>query len=392
MNARMKELLDKMRAKHKEAQAASAADKDKAAALLVEFGELKKEYDLEEQLFEAEKAMVPDFKDAEAKAKAGFEEKTDNGFSILAKKLKGKPLSDKEMDILTGAGTDKAKALVVDGGQGENLLIPEDVSLAINELRKSYKSAKELVNVIPTNGLTGSFNFEKGTPSGLVDFDDGDAIDASQEPEFEKKSFRIHFMGKMLYLSNILGQIEQAGLMAYINKWFVKNAIVTENKKIFKTIQVGTPKAVKGLDQLRQRVNRDLDPDAMIGARIVTNQTGFSIMDEEKDETGRPMLQPDPTAPTRMLFKGYPVEYFSDALLPNISSGKAPLFFGSLDAASYFIDLLGYQFAVSEHFRFDQNQNTMRVIEGFDNLLADKSAYLYCAFEEKEAAAEPPTP
>lgn len=382
MNAKMKAILAKMREKHAAARAAQTdGDHEKATSLLGEFKELQREFNTEKELYEAEKAMVPNFSELEGKAKAGFEGATENGFTLIGKVLRGKRLEDKEMDILTGRNSEAGKALVTGGSQGENLLIPEDVRLTITELRKQYRSAKELVTVIPTASLTGSFNFEEGAPAGLQAFDDGSEIDATDAPKFVKKTYTIKLFGKLLPISNILTQIEQAGLLAYINKWFVKNAIVTENKSIFNAVKTGTPKSIKGLAELRKAINKDLDPDAMIGARIVTNQTGFAAMDEETDKNGRPLLQPDPTQPTTMLYKGYPVDYFSDTQLPNLTGGKAPLLFGSLDAADYFMDMLGYQFAVSEHHYFGTNQNCMRLIEGFDNFLADKDVYFYGAYE-----------
>lgn len=370
MNAKMKAALDTSRAKYDEARkAADAGDKDKAAALLIEHKEAQAEFELEKQLFEAEKAMVPDFDDAEAKAKAGFEGKAENGYSILRKMLKGEDLSDKEA------------AMVVDGESGENFLIPEDVRLDIIQLRKQYKSAKELVTVIPTSSMSGSFNFEKGGVTGLQDFDDGEDVPGGDEPKFFKKPFRIAIKGKVLPVSNLLQQVEKAGLLAYLNTWFIRNAIFSENKAIFASLTEGrSPKAVKGLDQLRKAMNKDLDPSAKIGAKIVTNQTGLDQMDEEKDKNGRGLLQPDPTNATIMRYKGYEVVEYSDTELPNVD-GKAPLFFGAIDAADYFMELMGLQIASSEHAFFTKNQTAIRVMEGFDNLQADIDSTLYCLYE-----------
>lgn len=374
MNAKMKAALEKARAKYDEARkAADAGDKDKAAGLLIEHKDAQTEYEFEKQMFEAEKAMVPDFSEAEDKAKAGFEGKTENGYTILRKMLKGEQLSDKEA------------ALVVDGTSGENYLIPEDVRLDIIQLRKQYKSAKDLVTVIPTDSMSGSFNFETGGVTGLQEFDDGDDVPSGDQPSFIKKPFRIALKGKVLPVSNILQQVEKAGLLAYLNTWFIRNAIFTENRDIFTTLAAGrTPKAIQGLDQLRKAMNKDLDPSAKIGAKIVTNQTGFDQMDEEKDKNGRGLLQPDPTNATVMRYKGYEVVEYSDTELPNVS-GKAPLFFGAIDAADYFLELLGLQINSSEHALFTKNQTAIRVIEGYDNLQADIDSTLYCTYEPPAA-------
>ena len=52
-------------------------------------------------------------------------------------------------------------------------------------------------------------------------------------------------------------------------------------------------------------------------AVILTNQDGFDYLDQKKDTTGRGLLQPDPTNPTSMLFKGRPVKMVANSLLPN---------------------------------------------------------------------------
>ena len=53
-------------------------------------------------------------------------------------------------------------------------------------------SAKDLVTVVPTSSLTGSFVFEKGVPTGLADFEDGDTITEGTKPSFEQKNSKLH--------------------------------------------------------------------------------------------------------------------------------------------------------------------------------------------------------
>lgn len=138
-----------------------------------------------------------------------------------------------------------------------------------------------------------------------------------------------------------------------------------------------TVKAIKGLDELKSSINKDLDPSALIGAVIVTNQTGFDIMDSEKDAVGRPILKEDYANPTQKLFQGLPVVVFPDSQLPNVKTGQAPIFYGNLKAGCYFIDKKGYQFATSTEYKFNMNMTTMRVIESYDVIQADSTAYIY---------------
>lgn len=363
MTKQMRELLEKIKAKRSEAKGFLASgETEKAQGCMNEITDLQKQYDIAKSIFEAEKEKVPDEEPEDTKKKT-------SGFNIIAKMLRKQPLNETE------------KAMVTDGASGENLLIPEDVRLHITELRKQYKSAKSLVSIFPTNSIEGGFNFEKGSPAGLVSFDDGDDIDNTGNPEFVRKPFKIKLFGKIIPISNLLKGLEKAGLMAYINKWFVKNAIISENKDIFGALKADkTAKAVKGWAALKTAINKDLDPDALIGAVIVTNQTGFDALDGELDGMGRPILKENPADPTDKRFQGLPIHVFSDAQLPNVS-GKAPMFFGALDAGIYFIELMGLQFGASEHFLFNKNQTALRVIEGYDVIGADKDAYIYATFE-----------
>lgn len=368
MNQKMRDLIAKIEEQQNTAKTYfDANDTEKAKAALDTADELRGQYEIVKRLFEAEKNTVPDEPEPN--------QKKADGFGVIAKMLRRQKLDDTE------------KALVTGGTSGENNLMPEDVDLAIREMRKQYKSAKSLVTIIPTDTMSGGFNFENGTPAGLADLTDGSDVDGDGDPSFTRKPFAIKLKGKLIAISNVLKGAERAGLLAYINRWFVNNAVLSENADIFAALKKDkTTKAIKGLMALKASLNKDLDPSALIGGVIVTNQTGFDLMDQELDANGRPMLTPNPQNVTGRMYGGLPIEVFSDAQLPNIS-GKAPIFYGALDAGCYFIEKDGLEFAVSEHALFGKNQTAIRVIEGYDVIQADKEAYVYATFEAKAAEA-----
>ena len=378
MNKKMRELMEKIQKKHKEAEAfmveGEGRDLAKAEKLMDEADELQKEFDLEARKEKAGKAVA-------AAAEAGIPgattepnaEKAD-GFQAIAKMLNGQAMNDAEKALITG---DSAQ-------NGENYLVPEDVKLAINELRKTYISAKDIVTVEPTDALTGAVNYEKGAPAGLVDFEDGAAIDESDEPEFVRKSFKIKHKGKLIPISRILIGAEKAGLLGYINRWFIRSAILSENADIFRVLKAGynsgTPKAIAGWAALKKSINVDLDPSCKLTGHIVTNQSGFAALDEETDENGRPILQPNPANPTEKLFQGLAIKVFPDAQLANIDATHFPVFYGDTKAGATFKDYKVLEFATSEHYGFNKNQNYMRVIEGYDVMSTDTTAYIYGSF------------
>jgi HK97 family phage major capsid protein len=357
MNKRLKEIFASFQAKA--AQARSLYDEGKteeAQNAMAEAKALKQQYENEKELYDMERDGVP----AEPKPENKL-----NGFQVMAKVLRGKKLTEAENALVTG------------GANGEDYLVPEDVDTEIREYRKNYKAAKELVTVIPTDSLKGSFNFESGAPTGLVDFEDGAELSEDNGVKFELKAWAIKLMGKIFPVSNILLGSEQAGLKAYLNRFFVKNAIISENRDIFNALKEGKePTAVTSLLEIKTQKNTAIEPDYLIDGVIITNQSGFAAMDAEVDKKGRPLLSTDLKNPTEKTFDGLPIHVFSDAQLPDVD-GKHPVFVGSTKAGVYFIDKEGYNFATSEHAFFNKNQTAFRVIEGYDVLQADAKAYTY---------------
>jgi HK97 family phage major capsid protein len=370
MTKQMRELAAKMAAKQAEVDKfltdGENKDLEKAQAALDELDAMQKEYDLLERAEKAAKAGVP------ANQGAGIPGAVD-GFKALTKFLNKQGMTEEEKS-----------ALISGGENSENYLIPEDVKLEINELRKSYVSARELVTVEPTESLTGSVNYEAGTPAGLADFEDGETITEEDKPTFVRKTFTIGWKGKLIPISRILLGAEKAGLMGYLNRWFVKNAVISENAAIFGKLKAGynggTPKAVAGWEALKKSITVDLDPSCLIGAVIATNQSGFAALDAEKFEDGRPVLQANPANPTQKLFQGLPVKVYPDAQLPNIDATHFPVIYGNTKAGCTFVEHQALQFTVSEHFLFNKNQNCLRVLEGFDTMSTDTEAYIYGSF------------
>ena len=374
MNKRMRELQALIKSAMDEAQTLmTAKDFDAAEKKLDEVDTLQKEYELEARAFKMQKDEVPEAPVAEKKV---------SGFQIVAKMLGKESLTSSEKSALV-TGTSAAN--------GEEYLLPEDIKLEINELRKTYISARDIVTVETTAALSGSVNYEAGTPAGLTAFDDGDEITEETAPKFVRKLFAIKFFGKLIPISRILIGAEKAGLMGYINRWFLKNAIITENAAIFAQLKEGynggAPKAVAGWKALKKSINVDLDPSCLIDGRIVTNQSGFAALDAEEDAEGKPVLQPNPANPTEKTFQGLPVKVFPDAQLPNIDATHFPMFYGATKAGCTFIEYQGLTFDTSEHYFFGKNQNCLRVTEGFDVMGTDTSAYIYGSFTASEASA-----
>ncbi len=370
MNKRMRELQQQIAQKSTEAKGyteGESKDIAKAQALLEDIKELQKELDVLADLEKVNKGAVPT-------DPVQGEEKKASGFKALIKMLTKKPMDDKEKALISGENA----------ASGENYLLPEDVRLEINELRKSYVSARDLVTVENTNMLTGSVNYEDGEITDLVEFTDGEDLGNVEDPKFVQKKFTIRWFGGLIPISRILQGAEKGGLMGYLNRWFVRKAVRTENKDIFAKLKAGynggAPKAVAGWEALKESITVDLDPACLIDGVIATNQSGWACLDKEKDGDGNPVLQPNPANPTQKLFQGLPVKVYANAELPNIDATHFPMFYGSTKAGCTMVVYDGMEFTVSEHFLFGKNQNCMRVIEGFDTMSTDTAAYIYGSF------------
>lgn len=375
MNKKMRELQAQMLTLADEAKGfMEGENKDlaKAEEIMNQIDALQKEFDLEARLQNVAKA------DAGAAAEPAVE--TADGFKAMGKIITGKALTAEEKALISGT----------DATHGENNLVPEDVKAAINDLRKTYVSAKDLVTVVPTDSLSGSVNYESGTPAGLTAFDDGDAITEDTAPAFVKKTFTIGWHGKLIPISRALLGAEKAGLMGYLNRWFVKNAILTENASIFAKLKAGynagAPKAISGWKAFKKSITVDLDPSCLIDGVIVTNQSGFAALDAEEDKDGKPILQPNPANPTEKMFQGLPIRVYPDAQLANIDGTHFPVIYGSLKAGATFVEHQSLEFTLDGSYLFNKNQNCLRVIEGFDVMSTDTSAYIYGSFSATPAA------
>lgn len=302
------------------------------------------------------------------------EKEAANGLRAIIKASMGHKLTEAENALLVqtpGTGA----------GNGEGYILPQDIKTIIQKKIRQYKSFREVLGYIPTTSLTGSFpveNFE--TLSGLVDFTDGADGTDTTDIKFTNVSFSLKSKAAFIKLSNTLLKMTDNALIEYVAECFAKKAVVTENTMAIATLQNGkSVKAIADWKALKKSTNVDLDPGVLFGMCYVTNQDGFDVLDSALDATGRPVLQPMPGDATKKTFMGYPVEVFSNAMLPTVgtSTKKAPIFYGNLREAVKFVDTNDYAFATSEHAGFMSNTTVARVIEHVDVVQVDKSDKIY---------------
>ena len=310
---------------------------------------------------------------------------TASSIRAMIKKMCGKTLTEAENALLLPTTSN------TNGVNGEGYILPQDIRTIITKKIREYKSFREVLGYMPTTALTGSFpveNFE--SVSGLVDFADGtDGTDIT-DISFTNKSFSLKEKAAFLKLSNTLLALTDNALIEYVAEVFAKKAVVTENTMAIAKLKEGkTKKTLADWGALRKSINTDLDPAVLYGAKIVTNQNGFEYLDSQMDANNRPLLQPNPTDPTKKTFKGYEIVVFSNAMLPSTAatssaSEKTPIFYGNLAEAVKFVDLEGkIQFATSKEAGFMSNTTVARLIEFIDVVQCDSSdkCYIYGEIE-----------
>lgn len=356
---------------------------DDAKNKMEEVKQLKAAIEVQEQLEKEEEETVAAeaAENEETNEQLAPKNKTKENASMIRamiKKVSGRSLTEAENALLLPT------TVAPNGTNGESYILPQDIRTLIQKKIRQYKSLRSVLGYMPAGALSGSFpveNFE--TVSGLIDFADGTDGSESDDVKFTNVSYALKEKAAFIKLSNTLLALTDNALIKYIVDIFSKKAVVTENTMAIEKLKANkTPKAIADWKALKSSINKDLDPGVLFGTVIVTNQDGFDVLDAALDNTGRPILQPNPSNPTQMMFKGYPVEVYSNTMLPTTgtTTKKAPIIYGNLAEGVSFVDLDGQvAFATSSEAGFMSNTTIARLIEFVDVVQCDSSdkCYIY---------------
>lgn len=379
MNKELRELLDKINNKKAEAKKAyDAGDIEKGNKLKDEALALKAEFDGRVALDGIENQAGAPLPKPTPKPEAR------SSADIVRAFLKGDRTSADVVNNLVIPSSEEDE-------NGIALIIPQDIQNEIRELRRYYRSMRDLLNPYPTTTLSGTYPIDDPEdPQDLIDFDDGDEISEMKDPKFKSVAYNIHMRGGLLPISRLLQQVTPASFIQYLGRWWNRKAIRTENKIIFKKLKdtkASEIVSISTLDSIKTVLNTKLDA-SLIDVRIVVNQDSYNYLDCLKDENGRPLINPDPMQKDRMLFKGiYPIEKFPNSQLKT-ELNKAPVLIGDFTEVCDFVELDGgLQIATSEHANFKKNQNLMRCVTGNDVTIKDKNAFVYCTVDVSTLSA-----
>jgi HK97 family phage major capsid protein len=134
-------------------------------------------------------------------------------------------------------------------------------------------------------------------------------------------------------VSNDLVNDSDANIMNIIAEWLGKADVATTNKKVLDLVATKGQVDFKDIDGIKKALNVTLGQAYKNGAKIYTNDDGLQYLDTLKDENGRPMLNPDPTAPANLTLRCgvtvLPIKVLPNKVFASVGN-KVPFIVGNL--------------------------------------------------------------
>ncbi|MED1047296.1 phage major capsid protein [Bacillus mycoides] len=298
---------------------------------------------------------------------------------VFMKALRGQALSHDEISVMQEYKASLSENTGKDGGY----IVPEDITTTINQLKQTVDSLEQYVSVQPVSTNKGSRTLEKraaSTPfAPLSEYGNPNAMQEIASPQFDRLSYAIEdYAGFLPVPNDLLDDTDQA-LESYLRQWIAKKSIATRNYLILQEVNKLTKVDFKDYKGIKTALNVTLDPAFSAVANIVTNQDGFNYLDQIEDKDSRPLLQPDPTNPTRKLLSGKPVIVLSNKTIATDKDGKAPFIVGDLKEAIVLWDRkqLSIDMTKEGGNAWRSNTSEFRAIEREDVTLWDTEAVVY---------------
>ncbi|PFB15220.1 phage major capsid protein [Bacillus cereus] len=298
---------------------------------------------------------------------------------VFMKAIRGQSLSHEEASVMQEYKASLSENTSKDGGY----IVPEDITTTINQLKQTVDNLEQYVNVQPVSTNKGARTLEKraaSTPfAPLSEYGKPNAMQEIASPEFDRLSYAIEdYAGFLPVPNDLLDDTDQA-LEEYLRQWIAKKSIATRNYLILQELNKLTKVDFKDYKGIKTALNVTLDPAFAAGANIFTNQDGFNYLDQLEDKNGRPLLQPDPTNPTRSLLSGKPVITLSNKTIATDKDGKAPFIVGNLKEAIILWDRkqLSIDMTTEGGNAWRTNTSEFRAIEREDVTPWDTEAVVY---------------
>ena len=284
-----------------------------AKAKMDEINELKNMIAIQEQL--------------EAEEKADFQNSAAGRMQTARSNDAAAEFADAARNYFKNAMTEGTNK---DGGY----TVPEDISTQVKNYREDFFDMTQYVNVEKVSTKSGARTYQKKkTVTGFQVVGEGTAIPGLAQPEFERIAFTIAKYAGIIPVTRELLSDSDANIVRIIMRWFGRNSAVTRNNLIFNIIKAKTQVSIGGMNDIRTALNVTLGSVYKPTSKIFLNDDGLNYIDGLVDGQGRPLLNPDPTAPAQLRFRVgtnvIPIVAIPNAFLPTVE-GVAPIIIGVL--------------------------------------------------------------
>lgn len=211
---------------------------------------------------------------------------------------------------------------------GNGVLIPKEVVTPIFQSKVGTNKLADYVTVKQVSVGQGSYPISSNDPSRVL----ATKAELAQIGDVDAGIKGVDFAAKTragkIYLSNELLDDNAIDFKAEVQAQLQKLVDNTDNSQILTLLKSLTAQTAKSLDDVKALKNTKLDPS--LTPIVIVNQSGFNWLDTLKDNEGRYMLTTDVQAPTGKALFGLPVVELADSVLPNVATGKFPIYIGDL--------------------------------------------------------------
>lgn len=205
-------------------------------------------------------------------------------------------------------------------GSDGGFLIPEEYNHKITEEKRQLLDLSTYFTEETVTALSGYRVLDTAANIGFTPIDEMDNIAEGDMPKFKKVSYSVKEYADIFPVSNNLLADEKVGLADYLARRFAKQETITKNQIIIenlKTLKAENISASNCVSEIKSVINKKLDPVISAESIIITNQSGLDFLDQLTDTSGRPLLQPDITGESTLMFKNKEVIMVSDKNLPS---------------------------------------------------------------------------
>ena len=334
---------------------------DEAEAKLAEMRSLKKELKIQEALDEEEREQLERKKNEkrnEDKEVEKRESSKDLEYRALVKAMMGKPLTEEERKSIT------------DGNFNSNTgaIIPSQFINKVDLYRSGKKSLKSYCDVIPVTSDNGKMPATYLNEE-LADLEeDTDMVESMIN--MSEIEFKVSDKGMLKKVgNNLLSDSPVNFIDGILAPSFATASVNRENKDIMAVVntnsKVITVEVDEKVEDVIAKTISKTDDNIAAGLVIVTNEEGYSYIDNLRDASGRKSDDVSYINGT-LHFKSKEVIKMSNSRLPQLTELKTMVFYVVNLRTVKFFDRKQIEIAKSTEAGFKANKTYVRAVERYD--------------------------